>query len=573
MRLYILPVSREEMKKILRGAMLSYSPEEYSKYVLLCSAAFAAAGYILHFFTPLQPVILTLSFFALGYVFSLMYPFSKMRGRKTQIDLKLPHALTYMQSMSESMPLYEIVKKVVMERELYGEVSEEFSFVVRDVELLGMSVVEAMSRLALETPSENLKELLEGLVITFETGGNLREFFSSKSMQFRERANNRMEIHLKTLEILAEVFVVVFVALPIFLIIMISSMSMVGKSAGPEMYYTMYVFLPVGAVSLIYIIDLMNIKEDLSLTRIERRRSYYSPDLLLRNTKIKEIKEERRLSDLLVAPFSAVKQNYYNSLYFSAIASVLTLLMVRKLRFVFPETIVALTITAFCIPLLFAFEYRAWYVRRVEKEIPDLLRQMLSLKDVGMTLQGVIDVIKDSKIGVLKRELKMLDADIEWGATIVEALMEFINRVGVSSIRRVISLIIEASQVTEELRDVLLISIEDFEHGLKLKSDRFVTGFAYLVVIYVSFFTFLYVGFSLHSSFLATFSKFSVPLNLHSSSEMMYRISIMLAVFSGVLAGQLEKGHVLSGLKHVCIFMVSAAILFELVIGGGLRGL
>ena len=202
-----------------------------------------------------------------------------------------------------------------------------------------MSVVEAMSRLALETPSENLKELLEGLVITFETGGNLREFFSSKSMQFRERANNRMEIHLKTLEILAEVFVVVFVALPIFLIIMISSMSMVGKPAGPELYYTMYVFLPVGAVSLIYVIDLMNIKEDLSLTRIERRRSYYSPDLLLRNTKIKEIKEERRLSDLLVAPFSAVKQNYYNSLYFSAIASVLTLLMVRKLRFVFPETI------------------------------------------------------------------------------------------------------------------------------------------------------------------------------------------------------------------------------------------
>ncbi len=198
---------------------------------------------------------------------------------------------------------------------------------------------------------------------------------------------------------------------------------------------------------------------------------------------------------------------------------------------------------------------------------------MLSLKDVGMTLQGVIDVIKDSKIGVLKRELKMLDADIEWGATIVEALMEFINRVGVSSIRRVISLIIEASQVTEELRDVLLISIEDFEHELKLKSDRFVTGFAYLVVIYVSFFTFLYVGFSLHSSFLATFSKFSVPLNLHSSSEMMYRISIMLAVFSGVLAGQLEKGHVLSGLKHICIFMVSAVILFELVIGGGLCGL
>nr|WP_230972293.1 type II secretion system F family protein [Archaeoglobus neptunius] len=474
--------------------------------------------------------------------------------------------------MSESIPLYEIVKKVVVEKELYGEVSEEFSFVVRDVELLGMSIVEAMNKLAQETPSENLRELLEGLVITFETGGSLREFFSSKSLQFRERANKRLEVHLKTLEILAEVFVVVFVALPIFLIIMISSMNLLGKSAGPELYYTMYLFLPIGALSLIYVIDLMNVKEDLGLTRVERKRFNYSPDLLMEGAEIEDVSEKMALSNILTAPFVAVKRNYYNSLYFSTLLAVLALFAVRGVRFVFPETIFAVTIAVFCIPLLVAFEYRAWYVRRVEKEIPDLLRQMLSLKDVGMTLQNVIDVIKDSKIGVLKRELRILDAEIEWGATVVEAFIEFVNRVGVSSIRRVISLIIEASQITEELRDVLLISIEDFEHELKLKSDRFVTGFAYLVVVYVSFFTFLYVGYSLNTSFLASFSNFNVSVDVRSSSEIMYRVSIMLAIFSGILAGQLEKGHILSGLKHLFVFLLSTIILFEFILGGGWCG-
>ncbi len=145
-------------------------------------------------------------------------------------------------------------------------------------------------------------------------------------------------------------------------------------------------------------------------------------------------------------------------------------------------------------------------------------------------------------------------------------LVELINRVGVASVRRVISLIVKATEVTENIRDVLLISIEDFEYEMKMKGDRFTTGFAYLVIVYVSFFTFLYTVYSMHSSFLASLARLDVSLDTSASLSLVYRISLFLAVFSGIIAGQMEKGHVLNGLKHLIAFLIVSIILFEFVL-------
>mgnify|MGYP000645608263 FL=1 len=124
---------------------------------------------------------------------------------------------------------------------------------------------------------------------------------------------------------------------------------------------------------------------------------------------------------------------------------------------------------------------------------------------------------------------------------------------------------INAAQATENLREVLLTTIEDFEFGLKLKTERFVSGFSYLFIVYLSFYIFLYTIYSLNTSFLASFAQFGVSVY---GLDLMYKISIMLAIFSGIIAGQMEKGHILHGLKHMCIFALSSLILFEFILGG-----
>jgi len=216
-------------------------------------------------------------------------------------------------------------------------------------------------------------------------------------------------------------------------------------------------------------------------------------------------------------------------------------------------------------PLAVAFEYRAAFVRRVERETPDFLRQILSLKDIGLTLQDVVEMLRESKLGVLSREIWFTHAEIEWGSSVREALIELINRVGVSSIRRAITLLLRASEVTENIRDVLLTAIEDFEYEIKLKNLRFATGFAYLAIIYLSFFILLYVSYSIIHAFLSRLPNYTPS---HSLISMMYQIALMLALFSGIIAGQMEKGHVLHGLKHLFVFLTASAIVFEILIPG-----
>ncbi len=561
-----LPVSRETLSRALRWAMLSYSVEEYSFLVCISALAGILTGFIVlrfpifHVNGLIVVLFLSVSFFS----FSLLYPFALSRSRRTAIDLKLPHAITYMRSLCGTMPLYEVIKQIFIEKDLYGEVSEEFGFIVRDVEMFGMSLIDAILDLSATTPSENLKEFLQGLAIVFESGGDLKGYLSAKAENFRDRARKQLEINMKTLEMLAEVFAVLFVALPVFLIIVISTAHFLGRGANSIFYLYLYFFMPVGGFMLILVIDLINVKEDLGVIRLERKPRTYIRLIGEKLLPERELESEK-LKNILLTPFRAARENYYYSLAFSPFTILLWWVVIKRLKLAFLETKIALLIVFALLPLAVAFEYRSAFVRKVERETPDFLRQILNLKDVGLTLHGVLRMLKESKLGVLSREITFADAEVEWGSTVRDALFEFVNRVGVSSIRRAITLLIRASEVTENIRDVLLTAIEDFEYELKLKDLRFATGFAYLAIIYLSFFILLYVSYSMIHAFLSRLPNYSPS---HSLLSMMYQVALMLSIFSGIVAGQMEKGHYLHGLKHVFVFLLSSAVMFELVIPG-----
>ncbi len=567
-KIYLLPVSRKSLKKALRGALIECSLNSYVLLVYLSFLlGFVAGVFVLRFFPvkiPFVPVVLAVMF----YSFTLAYPFALARSRKTGIDLKLPHAITYMRSLCDKMPLYEVFKQIFAEKDLYGEVSEEFGFIVRDVEFFGMSLNSAIIELAANTPSENLKEFLQGLAIVFESGGDMKGYMSAKAENFRDRARKQLEMNMKTLEMLAEVFAVLFVALPVFLIIVISTAHFLGRGISGIFYLYLYVFMPVGGTMLIYVIDLINVKEDLSVTRVVRGLEY---DRLFSSEEVKKHRVKdyesalEKFRNAMLEPFRAIKKNYYYSLVFSPACFVIWYALVNRINFKFFETKLSLLLILLLMPLAVAFEYRAAFVRRVERETPDFLRQILSLKDIGLTLHDVVEMLKESKLGVLSREIWFTHAEIEWGSSVREALIELINRVGVSSIRRAITLLLRASEVTENIRDVLLTAIEDFEYEIKLKNLRFATGFAYLAIIYLSFFILLYVSYSIIHAFLSRLPNYTPS---HSLVSMMYQVALMLALFSGIIAGQMEKGHVLHGLKHLFVFLTASAIVFEILIPG-----
>ena len=112
---------------------------------------------------------------------------------------------------------------------MFGEISKEFGMIVRDVELFGDDLDTAMKNLQRTTPSTNLRDFLNDLAIVFDSGGNVTTYLGAKTEYYRDQAKQELELVLKTIEIMAEVYVTAFVAGPIALIIMIVAQGMTNS--------------------------------------------------------------------------------------------------------------------------------------------------------------------------------------------------------------------------------------------------------------------------------------------------------------------------------------------------------
>jgi flagellar protein FlaJ len=236
------------------------------------------------------------------------------------------------------------------------------------------------------------------------------------------------------------------------------------------------------------------------------------------------------------------------------------------LPFFLSEGTLSLLLITACLPVSLAYEGRSWFVNSVEHHTPEFLRQLVDMKDVGVTLQTAIDLISQSRLGVLSDELLLTSEDIKRGSTTTSALVRMENRIGIVSVKRAISLLVKASEVTDYIKDVLIIAINDFEHYLKLKKDRFNVAVTYVMIVYLSVGIYLYTSYSLNVSYIGSFSNFNLSFDTMGNLSDMYRIGMVLCFFSGLMAGQLSSNTILSGLKHAIVLLAACFALFTYLI-------
>jgi flagellar protein FlaJ len=136
------------------------------------------------------------------------------------------------------------------------------------------------------------------------------------------------------------------------------------------------------------------------------------------------------------------------------------------------------------------------------------------------------------------------------------------NRIGIVSVKRAISLLVKASEVTDYIKDILIIAINDFEHYLKLKKDRFNVAVIYVMIVYLSVGIYLYTAYSLNVSFIASFSDFNLNFDTMGNLTDMFQIGMVLGFFSGLMTGQLSVNSILAGLKHAIVLLLGCFVLF-----------
>jgi len=179
---------------------------------------------------PLAVLPVLLPVIATPFAFILLEgaPGSAAKRRGHQIDRKIGPAMSFVSAMSSADVNVDQIFKELGRQKIYGQVAEEAAWITRDTELLGVDILTAIRRGAQRTPSKKFQDFLQGVVTTATSGGLLKPYFLLKAEQYEREHKLEIQQRVETMGLMAETFVTVVVAFPLFLVIIIAIFAIIG---------------------------------------------------------------------------------------------------------------------------------------------------------------------------------------------------------------------------------------------------------------------------------------------------------------------------------------------------------
>ncbi len=229
---------------------------------VVAAVIFGALSVILGFSSTIALLIgLMLVLLPVGvYAGTYMSPGMRANARKNNIDKRISYAMSFIAAMASADVNIDVIFKELARQPIYGEIQKEAQWITRDIDLMGIDVLSALSDAASRTPSEKFQDFLQGVVTTSRSGGKMKPFFVMKADQFAKERRIEEKKLIETLGVLAESFVTVVVAAPLFLIVMISLMATVG-SGGTNyitfLYAIVFGMIPGSQIAFIVLIQSM----------------------------------------------------------------------------------------------------------------------------------------------------------------------------------------------------------------------------------------------------------------------------------------------------------------------------
>jgi len=262
----------EHLKSVLEKAHMEIRPDAYAAYAWMNAFIGGLSGIVLIFIyfrilptfgivgpSQLLIIIIPLPFLlaTLAYAITLMIPDAKVTSRRKGIDARLPYALNFIAAMASAGVTPVDIFKSLAEQPIYGEIQQEAKWIYRDVSIFGMDIVTTLRQASKRCPSTKLQEILQGAITTVTSGGKLKPYFLQKAEQYMRENRRVQKEFLETLGILAESYVTVAVAGPLFLIVLLSVMSLIGGGADSSkmlMYLIAFIILPLSNFAFTYVI-------------------------------------------------------------------------------------------------------------------------------------------------------------------------------------------------------------------------------------------------------------------------------------------------------------------------------
>jgi len=137
---------------------------------------------------------------------------------------------------------------------------QEFRKIVRDMNLLGMDLTQALQEARKRSASDEFAAFLDGMISTSNSGADIQQYLIKQSKTLMNDKRLKTKQFSETLGIIAEMYTTILVVMPLILIILFAVMGVISGSLGGIsitllIELVVYVMVPIGGTVIMVMAD------------------------------------------------------------------------------------------------------------------------------------------------------------------------------------------------------------------------------------------------------------------------------------------------------------------------------
>lgn len=535
-------------------------------------------------------LIFGLGGFITTFVGFILYPMYIANERKRKININLPFATTFMYAMSRgSVTIIDVIEAVAEAEDTYGQVSVEFQSIANSIHYSTNDLRSAIKNEIEITPSAKLSELLEDLLNIIDTGSDMDTFFLHRSETYIEESKEEQKQILDQLEVLSEVYIVLFVASPIFVLVINVVMLFLGASNGNILYALAYLAIPLGGGVFTAIVWIISESQTGSISQLDNTDDHifttnsYDSEAAKEDKRYSQYKKQKRrkwLKQGLVNSYKTTIERPVYTFIFTIPAAIAAVVFLQE------NTIAELTHSGFIqhpevnslyllyipsliamIPFVILYELQQRNKKVVLRRIPEAFSTAAESNSQGLMLSDSFDVVAKNSTDYLSSKLQVAINESRWTNSFERALIRFANELEVSRLSRTIKLITKANKLTGDIQGVVKIAAKDVKLMAELDAERVEQSYMQIIVIFVSYLISVCIIVSLNITFIqmlgdSAFQTGSGELDtlgginsgiLQEINLILLHIAMALGVTSGIVGSTMANNDPLKGIKFALI--------------------
>ncbi|VVB60673.1 Type II secretion system (T2SS), protein F [uncultured archaeon] len=493
-------------------------------------------------------------------LFFLYYPGYRIKRRAYNIDLFLPYAINFINSMAVAGISPSEIFTTLASIDLYGELQTETKKIAKEISIMNVDSITALKHAIEISPSRKFQEFLQGIIGTIQSGSELHIYLQNSVNKLMDEDYVARQKDLDLLGVIAEIFVTCAIAFPIFLVIILTVFGFFSSSSVSSILILNIFSLLV--MPLIYAAFYILIRS----TSLEDLNRIYSKETLTFRQYLKE--NEAPITILLLCFFIVVIS--YVGLRVMDYLGYISFTFYPQLDFLFLAILILIG------PIGVYNYFEAQKKKQMQYRLPNFLIEVSDSLSTGATIFDSIKVASKSHYGRLSPEIKKMRSQLSWNISVKEILIDFANRMKSAIVHRIIISLNKGLVMGGNTPKIFRAAAIEVGQVNRLENQRKAAMSIYTIVILVCFFVLLAIIIIMNLTIFKSFFDLQdkqvgqmAGVVFHKIDKMelkysMYSFVFVQSIGAGILAGFMMDGKLSSGIRYSCILGIISFIIFKL---------